>query len=88
MLTRTCRSPKVVDGRVDQPLAALPVGDVVVVGHGLAAGGRDLVDHLLGRRAVVTGAVDGASQVVDHDLGPLGGEQQGVLAADAAARPR
>ena len=37
--------------------------------------------------AVVAGPVDGAAQVVDHHLGPFGGEQQGVLATDAATGP-
>ena len=40
-----------------------------------------------GRSAIVAGAVEGAAQVVHHDLGPFGGEQQGVLAADPAAGP-
>ena len=47
----------------------------------------DLVDHLLGRRAVVARAVDGPAEVVHDHLGALLGEQQRVLAADAAARP-
>ena len=41
------------DRGVDEPLAALPVADVVGVGHRLAARRPDLVDHLLGRRAIV-----------------------------------
>ena len=86
MLTSTWRSPNASIAGVDQALAALPVGHVVGVGDGLAAHGLDLVDDLLGGRAVVARAVDGAAEVVDDDLGALGGEQQRVLAADAAAR--
>ncbi len=38
-----------------------------------------------GRREIVAGAVDRAAEVVDHDLGAVAGEAEGVLAADAAA---
>ena len=37
LLTTTWRSPNVSIGGVDQALGALPVGDVVAVGDGLAA---------------------------------------------------
>ena len=70
------------DGRIDQALATVPVGDVVGVGHRPSPGGDDLVDHLLGGRPVVAGAVDRTAEVVDHHLGPLGREEQGVLAPD------
>ena len=49
------------------------------------AGGRDLVDHLLRRAGVAARAVHRAAEVVDHDPGALRGQQEGVLAADAAA---
>ena len=39
-----------------------------------------------GRRDVGAGAVVGAAEVVDDDLRAFAGEQQRVLAADAAAR--
>ena len=72
------------DGAVDEALAALPVGDVVAVGDGLAAHGLDLLDDLLRGGQVGPGAVLGAAEVVDHDLGALRREQQRVLAADPA----
>ena len=75
------------DRRVDEALGALPVGDVVAVGDGLAAERLDLGDDLVGRAVVGAGAVVGAAAVVDDDLGPFGGEQQGVLAAEAAPGP-
>ena len=53
------------------------VAHVVAVGHGLAASSDDLIDDLLG----------GVAQVVHDDLGSFGGEQQGVLTAEAAPRP-
>ena len=46
--------------------------------------GLDLGDDLVGRAVVGAGAVVGAAAVVDDDLGALGGEQQGVLAPEAA----
>ena len=66
--------------------AALGRGHRVGVGHRLAAGRLDLVDHSLGRALVAAGAVDGAAEVVDHHERAAGGEQQGVLPAEAAAR--
>ena len=83
LLTRTWRSPKVVDRLVDHALCAVPVRDVVEVGDGLTAGRRDLVHHLLGGRGVRAAAVGRAAEVVHHHLGAFGGEEQGVLAADA-----
>ena len=76
------------DRGVDQVLRALPVGDVVAVGHGLAAERLDLVDDLLRRRGVRAGSVVGATEIVDDDLGPLAGEEQRMLAADAATCAR
>jgi hypothetical protein len=76
------------DGGVDQALAAFPVGHVVAVGDGLAAHALDLGHDLLGRRETATRAVGGAPEVVHDDLGALGGEEEGVLTADAAPRPR
>ena len=84
MFTRTSRSPNGVDGRVDQPLGPLPVGDVVAVDDRLAAQRHDLGDDFAGRAVVRAGTVVGAAEVVDDDLGALGGEQQRVLATDAA----
>jgi hypothetical protein len=75
------------DGGVDQPLAALPVADVVGVGHRLAAGGGDLVHHLLGRRPVVPRPVHRAAQVVDHHAWPLRPRRAGRAPADAATGP-
>ena len=77
-----------VDGRVDQLLGPLPVGDVVAVRHRLATPGRDLGDDFVGRAVVRAGAVVGAATVVDDDLGSFGGEQKGVLATDAAPGSR
>jgi hypothetical protein len=74
-----------VDRGLDEALGPFPVGHVVHVGHALAAHGLDLVDHLLRRRPVVAGPVDVAAEVVDHDLGALGGEEQRVLAAEATS---
>ena len=87
MLTTHVEPAVGVDGLADDGLAGLEVGHVVAVDHRLAAGRRDLVDDLLGRRLVRAGAVDGRAQVIDHDLGPLGGQQPGHAGPDAAAGP-
>ena len=63
---------------------ALPLRDVVVVGDGLAAHRLDLGDDLFGRRRGVTRTVQRAAEVVHDDLGALVGEEQRVLAPDAA----
>ena len=68
--------------RVDQALGGVEVGDVVVVGDGLAAGRLDLGHDLLGRRGVGAGALGRSAEVVHHDLGALGGEQERVLPPD------
>src|ERR687894_382050 len=75
------------DRGADALLGAGPVADVVGVGHRLATGGDDLVDHLLGGTGVTADAVHRAAEVVDHDARALCGEQQSVLAADATAGP-
>ena len=74
-------------GAVDQALPAFPVGHVVGVGDGFAAHALDLVGHLLGRRAVVAAAVHRPTEVVDHDLGALAGEEQCVFPADTPTGP-
>ena len=77
-----------VDGLRDQMLGAGPRGDVVEVGHRLATGLGDLVDHLRRRRFVGTLTRGRPAQVVHHDLGALGRQQQRLGATDAAARAR
>ncbi|MNP49663.1 hypothetical protein D3C76_1438670 [compost metagenome] len=60
---------------VDDVLRATQGGDIVVVGDGLAAPRVYLVHHRLGRLA---------ADVVDHDIGALGGERQRIGAAQPA----
>src|SRR5205814_4490710 len=62
----------------------VPVGHVVGVGDGFTTGALDLCHHLLGRRDVGAGTVEGGTDVVDHHTRPLGGEGEGVGPADAA----
>ena len=77
-----------VDGRIDDPLGAVEVGDVVAVGDGLATRGADLVDDLAGRAARRAGAVELGADVVDDHVCALAGERQRVLAAEPASRAR
>jgi hypothetical protein len=77
---------KAVDGGLHQ-LPGLPeVGHVGAVGHGLATRRADLLHHFLGRPRGATLAVKLHAQVVDHHLGTLAGELEGVGPSDAAAR--
>ena len=76
-----------VDGSLDQALGTAEVGDVVGVGDGLAAHGLDLLDHVMSRPGIRSRSVLRPSEVVDHDLGALTSEQQGVLPTDAAPPP-
>ena len=64
----------------------LEVGDVGAVGDGLAAQRLDLGDDLVGDLGGRALAGAGGAEVVDHDLGALPGELEGVGAADAATR--
>jgi len=64
------------------------LGHAVHVGHGLAAGGLDLFDHLLrgaGVRALARGR---GADVVDHHLGAGRRQGQRHVAPNAAAGPR
>ena len=74
-----------VGGLGDHAPGALVVGDVLVVGDGLAAPRLDDLDREVGvlRRAL---AAHRAAEVVDHDLGAVAGQLHGVPAADAVAR--
>ena len=66
--------------------AALGRRHRIGVEHGLAAGVLDLVDDLLARSRAATGAVDGATDVVDDDQRAPARQEQGVLPPQAAAR--
>jgi len=68
-------SAELTDRLVDQGCSPVPGGDVVGVGHCLTTGSGDLLDHLLRGTGVGTGAVIGATEVVDDHTGPLAGEQ-------------
>ena len=85
LLTTMSTRAEGVDRGLHDGGAALGRGHRVRVGHGLAAGRLDLVDHPLGRALVAAGAVDRAAEVVHDHERAAGGEQQGVLAAEAAA---
>ena len=75
-------APEGVDRRVDEVLGALPVGDVVGVGDRLAARCLDLGDDVVRRALIGASALVRAAAVVDHDLGALGSEEQGMFAPE------
>jgi hypothetical protein len=76
------------DRLVDHVLGAIPVGNVVAVGHGLAAHRLDLVHNLLGGAHVVALAGPVAAQVVHDHLGAMLGQHQAMFPADAAGAAR
>ncbi|MNQ89124.1 hypothetical protein D3C85_1044220 [compost metagenome] len=63
----------------------LALGHRVVVGDSLAAQGADLGDHGIGRGGRAAQAFGADAQVIDHDLGASGTQQQGMGAAQAVA---
>jgi hypothetical protein len=90
------QDPRVVDDGVEltpgverqlhQRGRALGLGDVLEMGHGIAPGGLDLLDHLGGGPGVGAGPVPFAADVVHDDARALLREQQRLAAADAASR--
>ncbi len=66
--------------------AAVPVGDVVAVRGGFAAGGADLLDDRVRGRVVSSAAVELDAEVVDDDLRALAGQLERVGATQPAAR--
>ena len=73
------------DRRVDQALRALPRRHTVAVGDCLAAHALDLLHDLLGRAEIAARTVDRGAHVVDHHVGAVGREAEGVFAPDAPA---
>ena len=74
-----------VDGLLDEPASAVPVGDVLPVDDRLAAHGADVVDRLLGGRGVGAATLLVAAEVVDDDLGALAREEERVLPTEPPA---
>jgi len=72
-------------GGVHDRLPALDGGDGAGVGHGDPTQVLDLLGRLLGRAGRGAGAVRPPAEVVDDHPGAPGGQQQGVLAAQAPA---
>src|SRR5438094_965339 len=80
--------PEGVQRLLDHVLAALRRGDGVGVGGGAAAGGLDLVHHLLRRARARLRAVDRHAVVVDDDRATLFRKQLRHAAADATPAAR
>jgi hypothetical protein len=72
-----------VDRLVDQSLRAPEIGDVVGVHHRLATTLLNRAHDFLRGGLVGADAVVAGAEIIDHDLGTMGGEGQCVLAADA-----
>ncbi|MPM42227.1 hypothetical protein SDC9_88890 [bioreactor metagenome] len=79
---------KAVERALHDAPGARSIGHAVGVGHGLAACGLDLFDHLVGGAGIGALAVGGGADVVDHHLGAFGGHRQCHVAPDAAAGAR
>src|SRR5436309_9071114 len=72
--------------RADDARGAVPGGDRLGVGDGLAAGAADLLDHVEGGAARRRAAVERDAVVVHDHPRALGGEPDGDAPSDAAAR--
>ncbi len=79
-------APEGVERGLDDGLPAFGRGHGVGVGDGLAPGGFDLVDHLLGRARVTARTVDRATDVVHDDECAPAREQDRMFTAEPAAR--
>src|SRR5690554_3883812 len=73
---------ELVHGALDDLVA---IHNAVRVGNGSAAGGLDFFHDLQRSLAVGTFPLGAAAEIVDHDLGTVFGEQQGMRPANAAA---
>ena len=76
---------EVVEGGLDDILAAFHSGYGVVAGDGISAGGLDLCDDLGGRALRLSRSIDVASEVVDDDLCALRGKLEGNAASDSSS---
>ena len=74
-----------VERLLDEALGTGHVADVVTVDDRLATQVADDLGYLMGRTGIGAGAVRIGAEIVDHDLGAVLGEHQGVLSTDAAA---
>jgi len=70
----------------DRAPAQQVVDEIKELGDGLAAHGADVVDGLLRGGRVGATALLVAAEIVDDNLGALAGEEQRVLATEAASR--
>src|SRR5439155_10295161 len=77
---------KRIDRGLDNPVGRFPLGDAVGVRDRRAAGGADLVDHLLRRAGVAAFAFHRGADIVHQHACAGGGEREREIAADAAAR--
>jgi len=76
---------ELIDGGLDDVLAAVHRGDRVVVGDGFVAFRHDLGDDLIGGAVVVARAVRVDASVVDDDLRAFFRHQESDATPDAAA---
>jgi hypothetical protein len=67
-------------------LDLLVVRDIGAVGHCLAAGLFDFLDHGFGRRQRAAAAVTRAAEIVDHDFGAASRQTQRMRASKTVAR--
>ena len=77
-----------IDRSLDQALSAFDCGDVVRVGHRLAARPLNLLHDLLSRGLVRPFTMDAAAEIVDHDLSPFPSHEEGDTAPDPPAGAR
>ncbi len=76
---------EILEGRVDDLLAAFEGGDGVEAGDGVRAERFDLLDDLAGSGIRGARSVGRTAEIVDHDTRPAAGQVQGIGSSDTAA---
>ena len=76
---------KFIDGGLDDPFCPLPIRDRVLVGNRGAASRTDFLHNHISSIAL-TGTIDGAPKIIDHNLGAKSGQLERMLLAESTTR--
>ena len=69
---------------IDDPLGAVPIGDVLIIGDRPAASGLDFGHHAIGGAGIASLAAERGADVIDHHIRALGRKSQRIGAAQPA----
>ena len=71
---------------LDNAPCRIPVGDVLIVGNGLAARGGDFGHHCIGGAGIAPLAAERCADIVDHDICAFCGKSQRIGTPQTARR--